>query len=151
MSQKMKRNRLKTKEPRHITPAPKKQEEVGRIGQVEQMSMAGNPVSTSVRFKHTQSSQFRIVHVDGFYGGPTPTGLLFTNVYTLLPPLPTEILQEVMANGVLGKELSRQVEAAIERRFEVGLLMDASVTRALRDWLSQQLEVLESIHKEVRK
>ena len=115
------------------------------------MSTANKPVSTSVRFTRRESSQFRLMHVDGFYGGPAPSGMLYIQVFTLLPPMPTEIVQEISPNGTVGRELSRQVEVAIEHRVEAGLLMSEDVTRALRDWLSQQLEALESIRKEASK
>ena len=112
------------------------------------MSTADKPASTSVRFTRRESSQFRLMHVDGFYGGPAPSGMLYMQVFTLLPPIPTEIVQEVNPDGKVGRELSRRMEAAMEHRVEAGLLMSADVTRALRDWLSQQLDMLEDIRKQ---
>jgi hypothetical protein len=101
----------------------------------------------SLTFKHREDQQFRVIHVDGIFGGPTPRGLLYATLFTELPPLPSEVTHELLPSGTLGKELGRSNDAAIQRRIEVGLIMDVQVCKAIRDWLSAQVDILESLSK----
>jgi len=105
------------------------------------------PPSRSLTFKHREGQQFHVIHVDGIFGGPTPRGLLYATLFTELPPVPSEVTQELLPSGTLGKELSRSSDPAIQRRIEVGLIMDVQMCKAMRDWLSTQVDILESLGK----
>lgn len=111
------------------------------------MAAEEKPPSMSVRFKQQESNQFRIIHTDGVFGGPTPGGLLYVTVYSQIPPLPSEVTQEVLPGGALGKEIGRVSGMAIERRLEAGLIMDLTMAKAMRDWLTTQIAALEDIRK----
>ena len=101
----------------------------------------------TVRFRQQEGQLFRIISVGGAYGGITPDGKVYAGVYNDLPPIPSEIVQEVGPEGNLGAVLSRTGDPTIERRFEVGLLMDLNTAIALRDWLDKQVQNLKNIQK----
>ena len=74
---------------------------------------------TKVSFDYIKSNYFRIVHVDGFIGGPTPDGDIIINVWNQRAPIPDSITQEVNEEGHV-VELRRTTRDSIVREMEVG-------------------------------
>jgi hypothetical protein len=99
----------------------------------------------TVKFEQFESNNFRVVHADGAFGGPTPSGLLYAVFFSQTPPIPKEVAYEVKDDGNLGDEISsgRSSSSAIQRRIEVGVLMDLNTAKAFYQWLGQQIEQLE--------
>lgn len=105
-------------------------------------------IPTKISFDYIKTSQFRIVHVDGAFGGPTPQGHLFISFYAERPPIPQRVVHEVMTttDGVaLGPEIptERNVRPGVVRDVEVGVIMTLQNAIALRDLLNSRIELLE--------
>jgi hypothetical protein len=94
-----------------------------------------------VKFHYIKSNDFRVVHVDGVFGGVTPTGDIFVSVFNQRPPIPNVTVQPVKENGELGEEiLSERVSRdGIIRELEVGLAMRPDVAEAMIRWLQDRL------------
>jgi hypothetical protein len=104
-------------------------------------------VPSHVKFRYIKSNYFRVVHVDGAFGGFSPQGKIFVSMFSERPPLPDATFQTV-EGGVLGKELVEHRQAGDEgvvRELEVGLAMDVSVAKGLVDWLNERIEIAEKI------
>lgn len=98
-------------------------------------------------FLHRESPSFRVVHVDGAFGGLTPTGKVYAAMYSQLPPIPTLVVQEVSEEGKLGDEVQREISPHIDRVLEVGLVMDLSTATVFRDWLDRKITELQELVK----
>lgn len=101
----------------------------------------------AVRLVLRESDSFRVINGGGAFGGISPLGLIYAAIYNDLPMIPSEVTQEVGSDGVLGKETKRIINVGVDRRLEVGILMNAMVAKSFADWLLSQVEKLEAINK----
>ncbi len=105
------------------------------------------PDKSKIDFHFEKSNLFRVVHVDGAFGGPTPQGKILVSVYSERLPLPKVITQELKPDGSLGEEVDRLSRGGIFREVEVALTMDKNVAEAIRDWLGDQIRKLDKIEE----
>ncbi len=82
-------------------------------------------------------------------GGFTPRGQLFFSLYSERAPLPDVTVQAV-EGGQLGKQIieKREGSAGIARELEVGVVMDMTVAKSLRDWLDERIKVFEQLQSD---
>jgi hypothetical protein len=108
--------------------------------------MAENQPST-VTFHYVKSNLFRVVHVNGAFGGLSPDGNMFIALYSERAPLPDVTVQKIEDNGQIGAELveQRQSSGGIVREMEVGLAMDIRTARIFRDWLTERIDLADKI------
>lgn len=109
-----------------------------------------NQPPTQLSFHYIKSSQFRVVHSDGFIGGITPRGLLHVAIYSERASIPQLVVHDVVTDGnaaTLGAEAQRLGKDGYTRELEVDLMMDEPVVRALHEWLSQRLKEFDEINK----
>jgi len=98
-------------------------------------------MAAKIRFEFKESSQFRIVHVDGAFGGPTPTGNLFISMYNERNPIPESVVHSLDGTSLGQEIMSERVSGeGITRTQEVGLVMSVEAASAFRDWLGMQIE-----------
>ena len=108
--------------------------------------MAGpsdKPKVTNVSFHYIKSPEFRVLHVDGAFGGITPRGYIHAAIYSERAALPKAAEQEFSATGPAGEHKITESRGGIVRDIAVDLIMDRGCAEELRDWLSIQLENLE--------
>ena len=113
--------------------------------------MAENDVAASsseesirLQFHYLKSSLYRTVHVDGAFGGRTPGGLISMQLFSERFPIPTSMVYSVSPEGLLGEEVGREVRSGIVRELEFSAVFNVDTARALRDWLSRQIEAVEN-------
>jgi hypothetical protein len=101
-------------------------------------------LAAKVKFDFKDSNQFRIVHVDGVFGGPTPGGTLYASMFNERNPMPTQVVYS-LDGSQLGAELmdERVCSEALTRTHEVALIMSFDTAKVVRDWLTRQIEDLE--------
>jgi hypothetical protein len=94
-----------------------------------------------VRFDYIKSPQFRVVHVDGAYGGITPRGQLFISLYSERLPIPTAIVHQLNPNGQLGDEIlsERETRKGVVREVEIGLQFDIRGCQVFHELASNQV------------
>jgi len=106
---------------------------------------------SSVNFHYVKSNFFRVLHVNGAFGGLSPDGGIFMALFNERAPLPDVTVQKVESNGQLGKEVVEQRRSSdgIVRELEVGLSMDIRTARLLLDWLKERIELVEKFSAEM--
>ena len=105
----------------------------------EKKEDAGATARAEWTVDYIKSNQYRVVHVDGFFGGPTPSGKILITVWNERFPIPKSVAYAADREGT--KEVSRTGrEAAIVREVEVGCLMDPGTAIALMVLLESQLK-----------
>lgn len=110
----------------------------------EESSEAG-----TITFHFIKSSQFRVIHADGAWGGLTPRGLIEMNFYSERSAIPREITHPVTDESTLGPEIAelRVTKQGIVREVDVGVIMDLAAAQALRKWLDDKIGTLEKLKK----
>jgi hypothetical protein len=101
----------------------------------------------TLKFHYIKSTLFRVVHVDGLYGGPTPKGDIQLTFYNERVAIPQQTAQVLNADGTLGPEVAegRIGREGIVRELEVSAILDVETARGLRDWLTDQLKAVEQL------
>lgn len=97
---------------------------------------------TEIEFNFEKGNFFRVIHVDGAFGGISPTGLLHMAVYNERSPVPKKIVQKVDESGKLGSEIPerRNVRSGVFRELEADLVFTIETAVALRDWLDDKIK-----------
>ena len=108
------------------------------------------PDKPKIDFHYEKSNLFRVVHVDGALGGPTPQGKILVSVYSERLPLPKVITQELKPDGSLGGETDRVSRGGIFREVEVALMMDRNVAESIREWLGDKIRELDEAREAAR-
>ncbi len=98
------------------------------------------------RYHYIKANAFRVVHVDGVIGGPTPSGNVQVSVFSERAPLPTLAEHEVTDLGDGGFKVGRQISSegkdGFVREVEVAMMMNLTMTKRLHRWLGQQIKLL---------
>ena len=100
-------------------------------------------VPASVTFHYLKSTQYRVVHVDGAIGGPTPNGFIHISMYNERAAIPREQTFSVNENGTLGGIERETTHGGIVREMEVDAIMNLNVAKNLRDWLTMNIDRIE--------
>lgn len=105
---------------------------------------------TKVQFHYIKSNLFRVVHVDGAYGGLTPQLNVFLSMYSDRLPIPEMQVMSVNDSGQLVDEIvtERVSKRGIIREVEVGIVMSVANARSLIDFLTVKVEQAEMIQME---
>jgi len=105
---------------------------------------------TRIKFHYIKSSQFRVVHVDGFIGGPTPRLDLHVAIFSERAAIPQQIEHVVKEDGSLGEEIAanRIGKDGIVREVEFDAVMDLDVAKAFQKWLGEQIMTIESVRSQ---
>ena len=101
---------------------------------------------SSLKTHYVKSNFFRTVHVDGAFGGFTPSGQIYFSVYSERAPLPDVTVQSV-EHGQIGKEIidQRKSSDGIVRELETGMIMSIPVAKSLMQWLQERIKVAEEM------
>ena len=103
-----------------------------------------------VRFHYIKSNNFRSIHADGVFGGPTPRGDISATFFNERRPLPDQTVQIVNEDGKLGDELmeERIERDGILRELEANIIMDLACAKSMVIWLQAKIESVEKALKE---
>jgi len=96
-----------------------------------------------ITFYYIKSPQFRVVHVDGVSGGPTPSGRgIHIAFFSERVAIPQQTTQSVGPDGALGPEIpgTRFGKEGIVRELEVDAILDLDTAKAFQLWLGAVLE-----------
>ena len=105
-----------------------------------------------IHYDYLKSNQFRVLHVDGAWGGLTPTGLVNMVLYSERPPIPRQTTHDVAEDGSLSEveELRDVRDAVAVRDMEVAAIMHPRVAAQLRDWLDAKVKEWDAIRAAVK-
>jgi hypothetical protein len=97
-----------------------------------------------VQFHYIKSTDFRVIHVDGAIGSVTPRGLIHVALYSERLPIPRMSTHRITPDGLLGRSDTQEIRPGVVREVEVSLMLDRSTAESLRNWLNDQISVLDS-------
>ena len=103
--------------------------------------MKSNPV-TEIEFHYLKSPSFRMIHVDGAYGGVTPRGLIVAHLFSERPPIPQQLIHSVTPDGKLGSETRKVGKEGVIREVEAGIILDVREATSLVKWLQQKIDLI---------
>ncbi len=104
-----------------------------------------------IRFDYIKSNHFRVIHVDGVYGGNSPrVGHIGMAVWNERWPIPKQTAQMIQSGKVTNEEIlsERVMRDAIVREVEVLLTMDIETAKVMQRWLGQKIKQFEKLVKE---
>lgn len=102
----------------------------------------------SVKFHYIKGNDFRVIHVDGALGGPTPQGLIHIAVFSERFPIPLQSVHQ-REDDHFSREPSEIVARdGIVREVEADLMVSANVAKRLVDWLVEAIEKVEELKKQ---
>jgi hypothetical protein len=111
--------------------------------------MPENQNPSTVEIDYLKSNFFRVIRVNGAFGGFSPDGQLFMAIFSERPPFPDATVYSVEANGQIGPEIieKRQTtsKGKIVRELEAGLSMDVRTARAIVQWLNERIDIAEKM------
>jgi len=102
-----------------------------------------------VSFDLIKSKYFRTIHVDGAFGGISPTGTyLRMGIFNESQPIPEKITHSLTPDNQLGPENieKRLVNHSFIREVEADLIMNFETAKLLKNWLEQQLSMFEQMN-----
>lgn len=102
-----------------------------------------NVRAKQVTFDFIKSSNFRVIHVNGFFGGMSPRGELQMALFSERWPIPSKIVNEITDTGKQGAELNRKVRDAVVREVEVQAMMTLDTAKHLQSWLNGKIAEME--------
>jgi hypothetical protein len=104
------------------------------------MKMAdSNEKGERVGVKYQKSNYFRVIRMDGCWGGVGPRGVIQANLYSERPAIPRKSYLPV-ENGEIGTEVIEDTEGGLVREVEVGVTMDLGAAISFYIWLRSQME-----------
>jgi hypothetical protein len=100
-----------------------------------------------VKFHYLKANDFRVVHMDGVFGGLSPTGDIFMSIFSQRPPIPQVTVQPLGEKGELGEELlsERVVKDGVVREIEVGIAVRPEIAETLIKWLQEKVDQYKSL------
>jgi hypothetical protein len=102
-----------------------------------------NARAKKITFDFIKSSGFRVIHVNGIFGGMSPRGELQIALYSERWPIPTKVVHELTDTGAQGTELKRDVRDAVLREVEVQAMMSLDTAKHLQKWLETKIKEME--------
>ena len=112
-------------------------------------AMSDQPSSSAkpnvVQFHICESKSYRHVSADGALGSMTPQGKLYIAFFTDHGAIPEFVRHEVLPNGQMGAEVSRQGRDGIDRQVEVAVTLDTPAAKSFHLWLGDRLKEIDSL------
>jgi hypothetical protein len=109
---------------------------------------AGSGAALELAFEFIKGNYFRVIHVDGAWGGMAPSG---RNIHMALfnerRPIPTEVVHPISAAGALGPEIGakRRSRTGMVREVEVELVMALETAISIHTWLGEKIVELAKV------
>jgi hypothetical protein len=102
--------------------------------------------SFPLEFHFLKSNYFRVIHIDGAFGGASLDGGIQMVLFSERLPIPDLVVHQVSDAGLVGPEIreSRVTRNGIVREAEVLAVMNLRSAKALRAWLDDKITYLET-------
>ena len=106
-----------------------------------------------IRFDYIKGNYFRVIHVDGVFGGNAPRGFIHMAVWNERWPIPKQTTHELTTEGKAGKEIleERVFRDAIVREVEAQIVMDIPTAKKVTEWLQRKIDFAESTKEGTKK
>ena len=91
--------------------------------------------STKITFRYEKDEDYRLIPVNGVWGGATPRGDILVDLFHESYTLPKVVTHAVTPDGQLGKEVKRIPTDEIQRKVLVGMVLTAEQAESIGRWL----------------
>lgn len=96
----------------------------------------------TISFDYIKGNNFRVIHVDGVYGGNSPQpGAIHIDIFSERWPIPKRTVSQFGPEGEVGQEIAEEriTRDAVVREVEAHLIMNIEVATRLRNWLTDKI------------
>lgn len=94
---------------------------------------------TKITFRFEKDDDYRLIPVNGVWGGPTPRGDIMVNLFHESHVVPKEVTQTLRADGRLGQERERTPPpGTVQRTVLVGMILTAEQAESIGRWLQEK-------------
>ena len=100
-----------------------------------------------IKFHYIKNPAFRVVHVDGGIGGPTPRGSIHLALYSERAAIPQIVEHSLSEAGTLGEELGHEGKEGIVREIDIDLIMTIQTAAEIRDWLDKTIGKMRQVEE----
>ncbi|MCI0553464.1 MAG: hypothetical protein L0287_21155 [Anaerolineae bacterium] len=104
---------------------------------------------SEIEFQFEKSNLFRVIHVDGVFGGISPgSKLLHMAVYNERQPIP-KVVTHRLDKGTVGQEIleKREGRHGLFREIEADLIISEETAVALRTWLDGKINEFQQMNE----
>ena len=96
--------------------------------------------SREIEVHFLKTAGYRTYYIDGAFGGVTPRGKVYIELFLERGATPNKVVYEVRQDSDTLTEKLREGKDGIVREIECGLVMDVRAAIALKDWLTTRIE-----------
>jgi hypothetical protein len=118
----------------------------GRVMAEEKIKVPGVDLDEgTISYDYIKSNQFRVIHVDGVWGGNAPTGFINMSVFSERWPIPKRTVSKFEPEGRVGDEIKekRVFRDSVVREVDAQLVMSIDVAKRIREWLNDKIATYE--------
>lgn len=99
-----------------------------------------------VAFDYLKSNSYRVIHMSGAHGGPTPNArFIHMAIYNERLPIPQREVYKLDSKRRLQPDPERTQRDAVVREIEVSVLLDVETARSLINWLTENVKKIEQV------
>jgi hypothetical protein len=104
-----------------------------------------------LEFDFEKSNYFRVIHVDGIFGGVAPaTQLLHVGIYNERQPIPKKVFHPIKDGALQPETVSkRETRSGLFREVEADLVMSMEVAVAFRAWLDTRITEMQNTREQL--
>lgn len=109
---------------------------------------------TEISFDYIKSHQFRVVHVDGAFGGLSPNGrAIHMALFSERRAIPTKTVHALSETSHLGNEIreKRTQRDSFIRELEIDLVLDFDTAVNVQKWLQDKIDQMSKVKEEIAK
>ncbi|HZX13164.1 MAG TPA: hypothetical protein VFF49_02040 [Thermodesulfobacteriota bacterium] len=97
-------------------------------------------IPKEVEYKFEKADGYRVIHVNGVWGGVTPHGEIKIELFSESPTNPDLVIHEVTAEGQVGQEIERipkliSNRLTIVREIHIGAIISPDTAESIANWL----------------
>lgn len=98
----------------------------------------GEKPRKKIAFRFQQDEDYRLIPVNGVWGGVTPRGDIKVDLFHESEAQPDVVTHELTPDSTLGEEVERSPSASIERTVLVGVVLAAEQAESIGRWLQDK-------------
>ena len=92
----------------------------------------------TVKFSFERDQNYRIIPVNGVWGGLTARGDVKADFFHESHPVPEEVINALTPDGRIGDELTQGQELELHRTLLVGMVLTVEQAESIGRWLQEQ-------------
>ena len=93
---------------------------------------------TKITFRFEKDENYRLIPVNGVWGGPTPRGDIMVDLFHESYARPEVVAHEVTPGGQIGKQVEHTPTIEIRRKIFVGMVLTVEQAESIGRWLREK-------------